>query len=62
VPAYSGTGSAFVTPDTTQPHRTVTYDGLGRGKTATDPLGHVTTTSYTVGSAIFGPHGGNGDW
>jgi len=61
VPAYSGTGSAFAVPDTTQPHNTYTYDGLGRVLHATDPLGHLTAHSYTLGSAIFGVHGGNGD-
>ena len=61
VPAYTGSGSPFVVPDTTQPHSSFTYDGLGRVLHATDPLGHVTAHSYTVGSAVFGSHGGNGD-
>ena len=61
VPTYSGTGSAFATPDTTQPHTTTSYDGLGRVTRTTDALGHVTTTSYSIQSGTFGAHGGNTD-
>lgn len=46
---------AYRAPDTTQPHTSYAYDGLGRALTTTDPLGHVTTTSY----AELQPQGAN---
>jgi RHS repeat-associated protein len=50
VTAYTGAAgsAAFSLPDTSQAVTVTTYDGLGRTRTVTDPLSHVTTTQYSV--------------
>jgi RHS repeat-associated protein len=56
VPAYTGNPglAAFANPDSTQKGTSTTYDGLERVKSATDPVGNLTTTTYTV---VCGPAG-----
>jgi YD repeat-containing protein len=59
VAATSGCGCAldFAIPDSTQAGAGTAYDGAGRVVSATDAVGHVTSTAYAVTSGLNGDTG-----
>jgi len=54
VPYFVTVGAGYSIPDSTQPGTTVTYDGLGRVTSTTDPLSNQITNQYTVACNVPG--------
>jgi RHS repeat-associated protein len=54
VTAYTGApgAAAFAAPDVNQVGSSSTYDALDREKQVTDPLSHITTTSYAAACGV----------